>query len=75
MDIPPDPNQPKMFKFTQRSFGHKKKKKKKKKSKEVFSLHGSQIERGYITMRQTTSPIVMYACCLQRRKVELFESW
>ena len=42
--------------------------------KEVFSLHGSQIECGYITMRQTTSHIVMYACCLQRRKVEQFES-
>ena len=45
--------------------------------KEVFSLHGSQIERGYITISQTTSRIVMYmyACCVQRRKVEQFESW
>ena len=50
-DIPPVPNQPNMFKFSQRSFGQKK------------------IERGFITMRQTTSRIVIYACCLKRRKV------
>ena len=43
--------------------------------KEVFSLHGSQVERGYITMRQTTSRTVTYACCLQRRKVEQLKSW
>ena len=64
MDMPPVPNQPKTFKFPQRSFI----------IKEVFSLHGSQIERGYITVRQTTSRTVMYACCLQRRKVEQFKS-
>ena len=34
MDIPPVPNQPKTFKFPQRSFGQKKKKKKKKKNSE-----------------------------------------
>ena len=38
--------------------------------KEVFSLHGSQIERGYITMRQTTSRIVMHAWLLTET-----ESW
>ena len=32
--------------------------------KDVFNLHGSQIERGYITMRHTTSLIVMYAWLL-----------
>ena len=37
-------------------------------------FHGSQIEFGFITMRQTVSRIVMYECCLQRRKVEQFES-
>ena len=56
MDIPLVPNQPKTFKFQQLSFGQKK--------QEVFSLHGSQTERGYITMRQTTSRIVMYAWLL-----------
>ena len=43
MDIPPVPNLPKTFKFPQRSFGQK------NPVKEVFSLHGSQIECGYIT--------------------------
>ena len=43
--------------------------------KEVFSLHGSQKERGYIMMRQKTLRIVMYAYCFHRRKVEQFESW
>ena len=58
MDIPPVPNQPKTFTFPQRSFGQK------NPVKRSFSLHGSQIERGYITMRQTTSRIVMYAWLL-----------
>ena len=70
MVIPPVPNQPKTFEFPQRSFDQKK-----TQWKGVFSLHGSQIERGYITIRQTTSRIVMYAYCLQKRKVEQFESW
>ena len=69
MAIPPVPNQSKTFKFLHRSFCQK------TQWKDVFSVHGSQIERGYITMRQNTSRIVMYVCCLQRRKVEQFESW
>ena len=59
MDTPPVPNQPKTFKFPQRSFGQKK-----NPVKRSFRLHGSQIEGGYITMRQTTSRIVMYAWLL-----------
>ena len=35
--------------------------------KEVFSLLGSQINCGYITMRQMTSRIVMYAWLLQNQ--------
>ena len=68
IDIPPVPNQPQTFKCPQLSFAQK------TLVKKVFGLHDSQIERGYITMRQTTSRIVIYACCLQRGKVEQFDS-
>ena len=53
MDIPPVPNQPKTFKFPLRSFDQKNPVKR--------SFQSSQIERGYITMGQTTSRIVMHA--------------
>ena len=43
----------------------------KTKWKEVFSLHGSQTERGYITMRQTTSRIVMLLTETESWKVRI----
>ena len=56
MDIPPVP---KTFKFPQRSFGQK------NPVKRIFqSSWFAKMERGYITMRQMTSRIVLYAWLL-----------
>ena len=64
MDIPPVPNQPKTLNF------HNAPLVRKPNEKDVFSLRGSQIERGCITMRQTTSRIAMYSWLLTET-----ESW
>ena len=56
MDIPPVPNQPTTIKFPQRSFGQKKSREKK-----FFRLHGFQIGRGCIMMKQMTSRFAMCA--------------
>ena len=66
MQVPPVPNQPKTFRFPQRTFGvrKKKKKKKKKKKEEVSNLLGSTVGRGYIMTSRKISRFVIFVCWL-----------
>lgn len=54
IQVPPVPNQPKTFRFPQRTFGVKK-----SRSREVFSRRGLTVGRGFIMMKRRGVEIVV----------------